>query len=335
VVRPLLSYLYAPIELKEIRQFLQYLPIFSHKKRDDHIYGASRYVANTLGIMLCDNNISELIDVPMDHTAKKQLWRIATFYCRCTREHTHYHNFGIRTFCKTCACLIHREKNNIILHETRCPACNINESWQTLGHPCLACQFASVVYQNPFAKRFQNQLRIWLHQNGDSDKEDDDSTICSHQNTQPNNTNYPTHAEDQEQELYLKRSQNIEKIFQDLRKQHTRMDTKYVFEDLNLLQEDLHNNHKHLATKLPAKRNYRATNDEVPITEENNMAYTARTPFREIDINTLDTSKSNQMLKPKFNVNYTPSYNNFSTAKKDRMKRIKAQKFKAASSSGK
>ena len=53
ILAPLLEYKYKPTSIKHFRKLLLCLPAFAQKKsRDDHIFGAARYLANTLGILL-------------------------------------------------------------------------------------------------------------------------------------------------------------------------------------------------------------------------------------------------------------------------------------------
>lgn len=110
--------------------------------------------------MICDNNMSDLIDQPMSLKEKKQAWHTARFHCRCEKEENQYQNFGVCTFCKLCSFLVFNEHIPISL--TVCPGCTINESWKTSEHPCLACQFATIVYRNPLHWRFNHQLELWL-----------------------------------------------------------------------------------------------------------------------------------------------------------------------------
>ena len=82
IISPLLQYLTKPTDLKHIRRLLQHLPSCKNNKRD-HIYGATRYIANSLGLLINDTNVSSSIDTPMTTVEKKQTWHVATFCCRC------------------------------------------------------------------------------------------------------------------------------------------------------------------------------------------------------------------------------------------------------------
>jgi hypothetical protein len=126
-----LKWLHTPTLLKTIRQGLSYLPTFQSTKRDDHIFGATRYLANTLGIMTCDHNMSDAIDQPMTPTEKKQLWPTATFHCQCGNDKVRYHTLGICTFCCTCSLLIFNIPTSM---PNTCPGCTIQCSWKEQGH---------------------------------------------------------------------------------------------------------------------------------------------------------------------------------------------------------
>jgi len=95
---PIISHLTIPTDLKRIRKLLS---------EDNHIYGATRYVANSLGILLNDANANSSIDSPMTTVEKNQTWRIATFYCRCGYDNTLQKRFNTRAFCTVCLCLIY------------------------------------------------------------------------------------------------------------------------------------------------------------------------------------------------------------------------------------
>jgi hypothetical protein len=94
----------------------------------------------------------------MTSIEKRQAWRKSTFMCRCENDKT-ISVWGARSFCTSCQYLI-PHKN--ITHVTKCPGFNILESWEYIGFPCLACQFVNMVYQNPFASRYEILLNTWL-----------------------------------------------------------------------------------------------------------------------------------------------------------------------------
>ena len=38
------------------------------------------------------------------------------------------------------------------------PGRDVNEAWEHLGHPCFACQKATVIYRNPFHARLAEHI---------------------------------------------------------------------------------------------------------------------------------------------------------------------------------
>jgi hypothetical protein len=117
-------------------------------------YRASR--GFNLGIMINEANTSDLIDQPMSINEKRRTWRTATFHCKCDNDAIGFQNFRVRTFCKSCSYLIFNQQ---VSHITFCPSCNMNESWQIIGHPCLACQFATIIYKKSFSLQIQSTAK--------------------------------------------------------------------------------------------------------------------------------------------------------------------------------
>jgi hypothetical protein len=68
-----------PINLKNLRKLFPYLPTFGRKKWDDHIFGATRYLANTLRIIINETDASDLIDQPMTTIEKDRRGERQTF----------------------------------------------------------------------------------------------------------------------------------------------------------------------------------------------------------------------------------------------------------------
>lgn len=156
ILAPIRNRVSTLITLKHARKLLQHLLSATCNKRDDHIYRAMQYMSNTLGILLEDTNTGDNIDQPM---SIRQAWRMALFKCRWDNKVMYHQKFGERTFCKTCSFLVFQ---NQVVHVTTCPCCNINESWEIIRYPCLACQCAALVYWNPFHLRYKHQLVLWL-----------------------------------------------------------------------------------------------------------------------------------------------------------------------------
>jgi len=102
---PLLLHKTIPISLRNLKTMMKYLPTLQNNcSRDDHMYGAIRYLANTLGIKLENTDASEPIDPPLSDVQISQMWRTASFRCRCHDNNTSINkdHFGLRTFCTTC-----------------------------------------------------------------------------------------------------------------------------------------------------------------------------------------------------------------------------------------
>ncbi len=75
IFAPLLEFRAKPTSIKNFRNVLSCLPFIASISRDDHIFGAARYLANTLDILIQEES--------------KQTWRImATFLCRCHEANT-------------------------------------------------------------------------------------------------------------------------------------------------------------------------------------------------------------------------------------------------------
>jgi len=158
ILSPLLQYRLKQTDIKTFRRMLTHLPSFANLSRDDLIFGAAKYLANTLGILLQNNAAFHMLDEALTPSQYRQLWRKATFLCRCLTPNTV--RYGVRSFCLICSYLAPYPEN--ISHITSCPACNVGTAWELLGSPCLACQFASIVFQNPFASRYESLIHTWL-----------------------------------------------------------------------------------------------------------------------------------------------------------------------------
>jgi len=143
-----------PITLQRFRSLLSCLPTLSKKARDDSIFGAARFLANGLGIKLIDKPSANVLDESLSQTQYKQLWRTATFYCKCSLDQRKTINYETRSLCLECSYLIHRNSMNIPIPFTLCPSCNMIESWE-----CLSCQFVSIIHQNPYSSRYERFLQ--------------------------------------------------------------------------------------------------------------------------------------------------------------------------------
>jgi hypothetical protein len=84
---PILEHRTTPISIKKFPKLLHCLPSFASKARDDNMFRAARYLANTLGICIQKAIHANIIDEPMTIVESKQTWRKATFMCRCMDAH--------------------------------------------------------------------------------------------------------------------------------------------------------------------------------------------------------------------------------------------------------
>jgi len=238
ILAPLLASRTTPINLREFRQGLQHLPtLYDNKGRDDFIYGAARYTANTLGFRIDSENISENIDPRPSEAEVNRKWRMAIFRCRCKNmEHTQdlTIQFGPLVFCQTCKFLVYKTCLSTTLS---CPTCNVNEAWQESRNPCLSCQFAAIVYQNSFQSQLDKQLELWLAQEpSDSSESDANRDTIQQAVVHTSNQTFQTDSE-----LLRRRNQAIEDSFQEMRSRATPEQTRIVFENLSILQQSLQN----------------------------------------------------------------------------------------------
>jgi hypothetical protein len=94
ILAPILQHISSLLSLQQFRKLHQHLPTFMNTKHDDHIFGAARYLVNTLGISLIESQSRDIIDQPMTSIEKKQTWRMATFHCECIPGSTNIIQFG-------------------------------------------------------------------------------------------------------------------------------------------------------------------------------------------------------------------------------------------------
>jgi len=178
---PLMVHKTSPTDLRNFRHLLNHLPTLNNYRRDDHTFGAVRYIANALGFKLENSTASESIDPQLTELEIKQTWRMATFRCKCSDNHSNQCHFGPRTFCSNCTLPIYRKS---LSTKFACPICDMNEAWQQPQRPCLACHFAAIIYKNPFQARFDKQIEFWctaaLSESSDSDQGGNISFGLSH-----------------------------------------------------------------------------------------------------------------------------------------------------------
>ncbi len=232
---PLLEYINAPVSLRKLRQLMIHLPTISRNRtRDDHIHGATRYMANTLGLTLDINCISDNIDPPLTKVEQKQLWRMANFQCRCDPNSCIIQQFSMRNFCQTCRFPVYYTE---ISHLDICPVCMHNDSWQQRGLPCLACKLATIVYRNPFQNRLKRQMELWLHQE-DSDTDSNDRI----NNELPDNRLHDKQRTYTDEDLLILRNKMFQQSFDEICSRATPHQAKHIFENLSVLQHSIRQN---------------------------------------------------------------------------------------------
>jgi hypothetical protein len=121
---------------------------------------------------------------------------------------------------------------------TNCPGCNINDSWEHIEFPCLACQFASLAFQNPFDTRYNILIDTWLPVPSDLDWSSANSelnyTLISQQQTTPVSiTTQFRHLE-----LKNMRQKAIDDSLDMIRSKSSIEQNRCVFEDLSTLKKN-------------------------------------------------------------------------------------------------
>lgn len=232
---PLLKHRSKPVGLKKLRQLLSCLPSFTNKTREDIIFVAARYLANTLGLVIKNKCPTCILDHPMPSTEYKQLWRTSTFYCKCEGKNVVQH--GIRTFCNACRYLVAQPE---LAHFTICPSCNIFECWEQIGKPCLSCQFASTTFQNPLASRLEVVYHTWLPAEEIREIDDSDSSADENINYKRKITPIPsaTSAIDL-QVLRRQRRAAIDASIDTIKAKSTIHENRQVFSDLTALKKSI------------------------------------------------------------------------------------------------
>ena len=305
LLAPILNYVQRPITLKAFRGLFQHLPSMHVHKRDDHIYGAARYLANSFGIIISDMNADDSLDPLLTPSATNEIWRQAKFHCQCDPSGRQQQEIGKRAFCSTCSYLIFHEEANPL--ETLCRSCSTNEAWQTNMNPCLACQLATIVYRCPFRQRFTKQLDYWLS-NEDTDSARETASPPTPRMSCATTTPLSNH------DMLLRRTRAIEQSYSDIKSRGSVEQTRYVFENLSLLRNDIHSNCSNLkrdftshtsnslASELtdenlsPRKRG--SLNRQLFNEQPRSMKLISRPPLLPIDMNSIPDSTISTMLDP-------------------------------------
>jgi hypothetical protein len=90
-LEPLVEHFTKAITLKKFRSYLKLLPAFSTSNFSDATYGASKYLAITLGLLLKLPEIGA-IDEPLLRSHQRDLWRQANFSCMLQTHHNCHNN---------------------------------------------------------------------------------------------------------------------------------------------------------------------------------------------------------------------------------------------------
>ena len=179
------------------------------------------------------NAVRNLARPPMTTIVAQQTWRKAAFFCRCLTL-VSIQCSSARLFCTTCSYLVPAtSETNLKL----CPGCQIHESWKHSRAPCLRCQFASIVSQNPFGKRYTTILNTWLPAALDSDSNSTNSN--SHTLTPPTSTPISSFSCSTDPARLTKMRQlTFEDSFNEIRSRSSPEQCQYVIENITMLQQD-------------------------------------------------------------------------------------------------
>jgi len=251
ILSPILECRTKPTRIITLRKMLSRLPSFANNSRHDCIFGAAKYLANTLGILLQDNANSSAVDEALSANEYKQLWRKATFLCgclTCTRV-----TYVVRSFCTSCRYLAPYDGNTT--HITRCPCCNIADSWELLGNPCLACQLASIVFQNPLHRRLEALEHKWLPAlSSDSESNYSDDETMYYPNSDERTMHHLTIDDTSQTELLRMRLKSINLSLDSIRSQSTVDQNRAVFQELNNLKDAIQKNNRRKSGETNAER---------------------------------------------------------------------------------
>jgi len=166
------------------------------------------------------------------------MWRQAKFHCRCPPSNSRaHHNVGNRAFCTSCSFLIFYSTTGG--NNPKCQGCNTNDPWQQPHLPCISCQIATIIYRNPLQNRINKQLEYWLSTEDSSidstGEPSSQNTICTSIASRTHTTSTP--------DLLRLRQQSFERSYQEAKNRGSVEQTKFVFEDLSLLQNGIRSHH--------------------------------------------------------------------------------------------
>ncbi len=155
-------------------------------------------------------------------------------------QHTNYkHTLQYKIFLNTCSFLVPQSS---IRQAIRCPSCNKEESREHIGFPCLACQYASIIFQNPFDKCFDMMINTWLLTASDLESGSDESYCTQAQTPWIPITDWHTTHHNQI-ELWKLRKRSIDQSLDEIRTHSSKRHNHQVFEDLTMLQTTFQDQH--------------------------------------------------------------------------------------------
>jgi len=208
----------------------------------------------------------------------KQAWRMAPFRCCCPIEGRQAQQYGERSFCLSCSYLIHRRYDPTC---QGCPTCHANESWQSFNAPCLACQLATITYQNPWVNRYNKLLDLWLNvsETDNSDTMNDEQLLEIRRR--------------QSQEMLVQWNQTFENSFSEMRARASRAETKIVFENLSQLQESFKLSYRTLEEQERSDDMTRSITSSYNNCEGYKANEARWIPLGQLDINSINSRSSN------------------------------------------
>ena len=233
---PLLVYQTQPTSLKAFRKILHYLPSLANTARNDYKFGASTYLANTLGILIHPTESCRIMDDPLPTKQINNIWRQALLFCRCQRHDQTNQTFGGRTFCMTCLHLMKIPSAN------KCQGCNMQEPWTSANIPCLSCQFAAVAFRNPFQSRLAKLLENWLPLPSDSDDSSRRPTLNAGRDRNSTHESPPPAALTDGDLIHM-RTLSYTSSFSEIRSRSSPEQNMCVIENITLLQQEFKKKH--------------------------------------------------------------------------------------------
>ena len=188
------------------------------------------------------------------------------------------------------------------------------------------------MHRFPFRQRFNKHLEYWLN----SDDTDSASEVVSPQPSRPNSASIPVLNN---QDMLLRRTRTIEKSYKEIKSRGSAEQTRYIFENLSILQNDIQSNCSNLKRDFDSQT---STSLASEITDENlsprkkcslnrklfdeqssNMKTRSRPPLLPIDMNSRTCGASNDTKGKE-----CATIGSIRRKKQERMKEKKAERKK-------